>query len=105
MKYEIHTTPAFDKWFTKIKDKPTKYRLEARLSRITKGNFGDATQVANSLFELRFFFGPGFRIYYTLLDGKIVLLLCGGDKSSQSTDIEQAKVLLEELNKGQTNDN
>ena len=99
MNYEIHTTTIFDKWFTKIKDKPTKYRLEARLSRLTKGNFGDATQVANSLFELRFFFGPGFRIYYTLMDSKIVLLLCGGDKSTQSTDIEQAKVLLKELNK------
>jgi len=63
-----------------------------------------AVLVANSLFELRFFFGPGFRIYYTLLDGKIVLLLCGGDKSTQSADIKQATILLEELKKGQAND-
>jgi len=99
MNYEIQTTATFDKWFGKIKDKSIKYRLEARLSRLTKGNFGDAATIANHLFELRFFFGSGFRIYYTLMDGKIVLLLCGGDKSSQSADIEQAKVLLEELNK------
>ncbi|MCF6205134.1 MAG: type II toxin-antitoxin system RelE/ParE family toxin [Methylococcaceae bacterium] len=104
MNYEIQTTITFDKWFSKIKDKSTKYRLEARLSRLSKGNFGDATPVASSLFELRFFFGSGFRIYYTLLDNKIVLLLCGGDKSSQSTDIEQAKILLTELNKRQKND-
>ena len=104
MNYEIQTTTDFEKWFSKIKDKSTKYRLEARLTRLTKGNFGDATLLANSLFELRFFFGPGFRIYYTLLDGKIVLLLCGGDKSTQSADIKQAKILLEELKKGQTND-
>ena len=99
MNYEIQTPPVFDQWFSKVKDKSTKYRLEARLSRLTKGNFGDATSVASSLFELRFFFGPSFRIYYTLMDSKIVLLLCGGDKSTQSTDIEQAKVLLKELNK------
>ncbi len=104
MNYEIQTTTTFDKWFSKIKDKSTKYRLEARLSRLSKGNFGDTTPVASSLFELRLFFGPGFRIYYTLMDVKIVLLLCGGDKSSQSTDIEQAKILLTELNKRQKND-
>jgi len=99
MDYEIQTTTVFDKWFSKIKDKSTKYRLEARLSRLTKGNFGDATTVANHLFELRFFFGSGFRIYYTLMDENIVLLLCGGDKPTQCTDIEQAKELLEKLNK------
>ena len=99
MNYEIQPTSIFDKWFSKIKDESTKYRLEARLSCLTKGNFGDATPVASSLFELRFFFGGGFRIYYTMADGKIILLLCGGNKSTQSSDIEQAIVLLEKLNK------
>lgn len=98
MNYEIQTTTAFDKWFSKIKDKSTKYRIEARLSRVTKGNFGDIETVASHLFELRFFFGGGIRIYGTMVDGKIVLLLCGGDKSTQSSDIEQAKKLLGELN-------
>ncbi len=98
MNYEIQTTITFDKWFSKIKDKSTKYRLEARLSRVTKGNFGDVEAVASCLFELRFFFGGGIRIYYTMIGGKIVLLLCGGDKSTQSSDIVQAKKLLDELN-------
>jgi len=98
MNYEIQTTTSFDKWFSKIKDKSTKYRIEARLSRVTKGNFGDIETVASRLFELRFFFGGGIRIYYTMIGGKIVLLLCGGDKSTQSSDIEQAKKLLDELN-------
>lgn len=97
MNYEIQTTTTFDRWFSKIKDKSTKYRIEARLSRITKGNFGDTETVASSLFELRFFFGGGIRIYYTMVGGKIVLLLCGGDKSTQSSDIEQAKKLLDKL--------
>ena len=98
MNYEIHTTPIFDKWYSKIKDKSVRYRLEARLSRIAGGNFGDAKSVGSSLFELRFFFGGGFRIYYTIIASEIVLLLCGGDKSTQSSDIEQAKKLLDELN-------
>jgi putative addiction module killer protein len=97
--YEIRTTAVFDGWYSQIKDKTVKYRLEARLSRVADGHFGDAKPVASSLFELRFFFGGGFRIYYTIIAGKVVLLLCGGDKSSQSSDIEQAKKLLDELGK------
>ena len=98
MNYEIRTTAIFNKWHSKIKDKSARFRLEARLSRIAEGNFGDAKPISHNLFELRFFFGGGFRIYYTIRAGEIVLLLCGGDKSTQSSDIEQAKKLLDELN-------
>jgi putative addiction module killer protein len=97
MNYEIQTTSIFDKWHSQIKDKSVKYRLEARLSRIAEGNFGDAKSVASSLFEWRFFFGSGFRIYYRIFANEIVLLHCGGDKSTQSSDIEQAKKILDEL--------
>ena len=99
MNYEIQATTTFDKWFSKIKDKSTKYWIETRLSRVIKGNFGDIETVASHLFELLFFFGGGIRIYYTMIGDKIVLLLCGGDKSTQSSDIEQAKKLFDELNK------
>lgn len=97
MNYTISTTAIFDKWFYKIKDKSVRYRLETRFSRIIKGNFGDTKQLDNSLFELRFFFGGGIRIYYTIKGNKFVLLLCGGDKSSQEDDIQLAKKLLHNL--------
>ncbi len=97
MKYEIERTLYFKKRVKKIRDKTIVSRFEVRFNRIAKGNFGDAKQIATNLFELRFFFGSGYRIYYTIQNGKIVLLLCGGDKSTQSKDVAQAKVLLNQL--------
>lgn len=61
------------------------------------GNVGDAKTVGKNLFEMRFFFGPGFRLYYTIRDNTVVLLLCGGNKLTQEKDIEKAKNILEEL--------
>lgn len=99
MSYEIETTLLFDKWLKKIKDKKTRYRLDARFDRIIDGNFGDHKQLDQNLFELRFFFGSGLRIYYTVRNKKVVLLLKGGDKTTQSNDIKQALILLTELEK------
>lgn len=97
MKYEIETTLEFDKWLKKIRDKTILHRFDIRFNRLAKGNFGDVKQIAANLFELRFFFGSGYRIYYTIRNNKIVLLLCGGDKSTQSKDIAKAKRLLSQL--------
>jgi len=97
MNYAIHTTPIFDKWLRKIKDKSIRFRLEARFSRLSAGNFGDAKTITSHLFELRLFFGAGYRVYYTIKKGQVVILLCAGDKSTQSNDIEQAKQLLNKL--------
>jgi len=94
MKHELVSTSVFDKWFKCLKDRSVRNRLLARLSRIENGNFGDYKQLSASLYELRFFFHGGLRIYYSICDGKIVLLLCGGDKSSQKKDIKQAEQLL-----------
>lgn len=69
----------------------------ARLARIENGHFGDFKKLDNELYELRFFFGAGLRIYYTIRDCQIILLINGGDKSSQGRDIEKAKQLLSEL--------
>ena len=69
----------------------------ARLSRIESGNFGDYKQVRTNLFELRFFFSSGLRVYYTIQGAQVVILLVGGDKSTQAKDIEKANDLLEEL--------
>ena len=97
MKYEIDTTSHFDKWLKKLRDSTVRYRLLARFDHVAKGNFGDTKRIATNLFELRFFFGSGYRVYYTIQNEKIVLLLCGGDKSTQSKDITRAKLLLAQL--------
>lgn len=97
MKYEIETTLEFDKWLKKIRDKTVLHRFDIRFNRLAKGNFGDAKQIATNLFELRFFFGSGYRVYYTIRDNKIVILLCGGDKATQNKDIAKAKRLLSQL--------
>ena len=60
-----------------------------------QGNLGDVKTVAQNLFEMRFFFGSGYRIYYTINGETVVLLLCGGDKSTQKKDIEKAKKIME----------
>ncbi len=95
MKYELQSTQVFNKWFSGI-DAINKRRILARFARIENGHFGDFKQIDTHLFELRFFFGGGFRIYYTLRNNQIVLLLVGGDKTSQNTDINQAKQLLKQ---------
>ena len=70
-----------------------KTRIAVRIRRMQLGNVGDAKPVGDGVFELRFDFGPGYRVYYTERDGEIVVLLAGGDKSSQKQDIEKAKQL------------
>jgi putative addiction module killer protein len=97
MKYELRSSKQYDKWFAKLKDSSLKIKVLARLDRVENGNFGDFKQIGFNLFELRFFFGSGLRIYYTIQVGRILLLLAGGDKSTQSKDIERASELLNEL--------
>ncbi len=99
MKYKIESTKQYDKWFAKLKDSLVKVRVLARLSRIENGNFGDFKQISSSLFELRFFFGTGLRIYYTIQSDMVVILLVGGDKSSQEKDIANATKSLAKLEK------
>ncbi|MDR9467030.1 type II toxin-antitoxin system RelE/ParE family toxin [Marinospirillum sp.] len=97
MGYKLLTTAKFDKWFKSIKDKPTRFRVEARLSQLSNGHFGDHKSINSNLGELRCFFGGGLRIYYTVRNATVILLLTGGDKSTQSRDIEQATGLLKQL--------
>ena len=69
----------------------------ARLDRVKRGNFGDVKEIDSPLTEMRFFFGPGYRIYYIIQGNTVVLLLNGGDKDSQKKDIEKAIVIQKEL--------
>lgn len=94
MRYEIETTNLFDKWLAGIRDIPTRARIFHRFDHVRLGNFGDHKNLGDNLFELRFFFGPGYRVYYTIKGERVVLLLCGGDKSTQAKDIARAKDIL-----------
>jgi putative addiction module killer protein len=97
MKYEITSTETFNKWFGKLKDFTVKQQLLARFARLENGNFGDFKQLGQKLFELRCFFAGGLRIYYTFRGEKVILLLTGGDKSSQAKDIAKAEQILTNL--------
>ncbi len=96
MTYTIQTTERYNNWLDSL-DAGTIVRVHARLDRVKQGNFGDFKNLGESLYELRFFFGAGYRIYYTFQGDKLILLLSGGDKSTQKRDIKQARQLLDEL--------
>lgn len=81
----------FIEWADSMKDKQGMQRVFARLARVRSGNFGDSKSVGSEVIELRIPSGPGYRIYFGRDGDSIVVLLCGGDKSSQSKDIENAK--------------
>ncbi len=97
MKYEVASTYSFDKWLKELKDRTTRNKVLARIVRIQNGNFGDFKSLGDNLFELRIFFGGGLRIYYTIRNHQVVILLHGGSKSSQSRDIEKARQMIQEL--------
>jgi putative addiction module killer protein len=82
----------FTEWFASIQDTKTQTRIRGRLDRVEAGNFGDCQSVGDGVFELRLHFGQGYRIYFGEVANTIVLLLCGGEKSSQTQDIERAKI-------------
>ena len=95
--FQLITTIYFDKWLKTLRDRRVKNRVLSRLARVQNGNFGDAKQISADLFELRLFYGGGIRIYYTLQSNQVVLLLVGGDKSTQNKDIKKAQDILAKM--------
>ena len=91
---EIIQTGTFKSWIKNLKDKAGAARINLRLLRLQNGNFGDHRAVGDGVSELRFMFGPGYRVYYALVDECVILLIAGGDKSSQFNDIDKAKQIL-----------
>ena len=94
--YSVVETEEFSDWLASLKDQLTQKRLQARLRKASLGNLGDVKAVGEGVFEMREFFGPGWRMYYVERSGALILMLGGGDKSSQAHDIERAKKLAEE---------
>ncbi len=94
--YEIKSTKIFSKWLFKLKDLKGRIVVARRIERMEHGNFGDSKSVGTYISELRIPTGPGYRVYFSKREEKIIILLVGGDKSTQSKDIEKAEKLLEE---------
>lgn len=81
----------FKEWLEGLRDTAAQARIAVRIARAEDGNFGDHKSVGGGVYELRIPFGPGYRVYYAIEGQKIILLLIGGDKSTQSKDIEKAQ--------------
>jgi putative addiction module killer protein len=93
----IRETDVFSAWMEKLRDARGKAKIAARIDRLAQGNAGDVAAVGGGISEMRIHFGPGYRVYYTQAGRKIVILLCGGDKSTQARDIKQAMALAANL--------
>lgn len=96
----IVETDQFRDWLDGLRDRKARLRIYDRLRRLADGNAGDTKSVGDGVQELRLHFGPGYRIYYIWRDGVLIILLCGGDKSSQARDIAKAKALAKEADDG-----
>lgn len=93
----ILTTDAFDDWFSGLRDALAAARIKARISRAEAGNFGDCEPVGEGVSEMRIHYGPGYRVYFTQRGMEVVILLAGGDKSTQKKDIKEALKMAQEL--------
>ena len=94
---EIRETSAYASWFAALRDRTAKARIDIRIRRLSLGNFGDTRPVGEGVTELRIHYGPGYRIYLKKQGDSLVILLAGGDKSSQDKDIRLAKDLARNL--------
>ncbi|MBO7060295.1 MAG: type II toxin-antitoxin system RelE/ParE family toxin [Fibrobacter sp.] len=87
----VNQTPEFQKWMQKLRDFRAKAHVLSRLTQVEGGNLGDFKSVGNGVLEMRINYGPGYRLYFAKDGETIVILLIGGDKSSQDQDIVKAK--------------
>lgn len=93
----ILTTDVFDGWFSGLRDRRAALRVQSRIDRAEDGNFGDCEPVGEGVSEMRIHYGPGYRVYFTQRGRELVILLAGGDKSSQAKDIKVAIGLARQL--------
>ena len=95
--YEIRKTDVFVRWLDNLGDRRGRAKILARLDRVAEGNLGDTKPVGEGVAELRIPFGPGYRMYYTKRRNIVVILLLGGDKSTQEKDIKRAIQMVQNL--------
>ncbi|MCW5610581.1 MAG: type II toxin-antitoxin system RelE/ParE family toxin [Rubrivivax sp.] len=94
---EVRQTPEYAAWFTSLRDRSAKTRIDIRIRRLSLGNPGDAKPVGEGVSELRIDLGPGYRVYFLQRGTVLIVLLAGGDKSTQAQDIRKAKALARNL--------
>lgn len=97
MNYLVQQTVVFSEWHTSIRDLRAKVAIARRIDRASAGNLGDIKSVGYGVSEMRVDVGAGYRIYFTMRNRVVIILLAGGDKSSQATDIKRAKKLAMEV--------
>ena len=97
MTYRVVKSDTFLRWLKSVRDSRARARIALRLDRLESGNFGDHKAVGGGVSELRIDVGVGYRVYYTMRKQTVVLLLCGGDKSSQQEDIHRAQQMARTL--------
>lgn len=95
--YSIKQTPTFVDWLSALRDPRAKARIAARLRMAGEGHLGDVKSVGDGVSEMRVDVGPGYRLYYTRRGQELIVLLIGGDKSTQDRDIKRARKMAQEL--------
>lgn len=94
---EIRQTETYRKWFDSLRDRNARIRIDIRIRRLSLGNPGDVKQIGEGISELRIDYGPGYRVYYVKKKNQIIILLAGGDKTTQSRDIQKAQALVRKV--------
>lgn len=97
MTFEVRRTVEFEAWLRGLADKTAAAIVARRIRRVAMGNLGDTRSVGEGVSELRIHNGPGYRVYFTRRGNTLIVLLCGGDKGSQTRDITHAKALAKEV--------
>lgn len=95
--YTVQQTETFVRWLTALRDHQPKARIVARVRRAGLGNLGDVKSVGAGVSEMRIDVGPGYRVYFVRRQERLILLLCGGDKSSQARDIRRAVAMADDM--------
>ncbi|MDF1615814.1 type II toxin-antitoxin system RelE/ParE family toxin, partial [Desulfurivibrio dismutans] len=95
--YSMKWTPDFERWINRLRDRPTRIRLLRRLEKAQRGLLGDVNSIGEGVYEMREFFGPGWRMYYMQRGDQLIVMLGGGGKNTQSDDIKAAKQLATQI--------
>lgn len=100
---KVAATVEFHRWLSSLRDRRASAKINDRLLRAADGNFGDVKSASGGISEMRIDYGPGYRVYFIRREQQLVILLCGGDKRTQTSDIARAKQLKADLERDRGN--